>query len=298
MGTCFILMRKYLLLLALLIFSAIISVIFLAETSDRKPVAEDYSRILMRGISSKTRIAGDLVLEMAADEFRVSPRKFMVFNINIVNDALLSNAKFTIYNKKPGPVLSQPESIACGPEYFNYFSSFLDFTLGKSYAKFTIYDKKPGPVLSQPESIACVPENFNYFSSFLDFTLGKSKGQGIISKAIIKGVSIGIYNNDKLVFSIISPVAEIGLSNDRSFFYNVTLEHPSTKRFIYAKKIYWDNKDGRFIVPGIYKASSKKGKATGKGLAIDLGFNLIPLYAKNNRSSTRPGMFKRLRQTD
>ena len=169
-------MRKYLLLLALLIFSAIISVIFLTETSDRKPVAEDYSRILMRGISSKTRIAGDLVLEMAADEFRVSPRKFMVFRINIVNEALLSNAKFTIY------------------------------------------DKKPGSVLSQPESIACRPENFNYFSSFFDFTLGKSKGQGIISKAIIKGVSIGIYNNDKLVFSIISPVAEIGLSNDRSFF--------------------------------------------------------------------------------
>jgi hypothetical protein len=64
---------------------------------------------------------------------------------------------------------------------------------------------------------------------------------------------------------------------DRLELYNLVVRQNDTGRAIYAKKGVFDMSNDRVKIAGNYRVSSPKGEASGKGLAVDLYFNLEAL---------------------
>lgn len=82
--------------------------------------------LLIDGLSYKVYNNGTLVSKMEADEFKISPRKFFIFNIKSVNEAILKNVKMDIYIKdlklKKGKVIETD---------IDLLKLFFDSTTGK-----------------------------------------------------------------------------------------------------------------------------------------------------------------------
>jgi len=55
--------------------------------------------LLINGLSHKVYNNGILVSKMEAEEFKIRPRKFFIFNIKSVNEAILTNVKLNMYIK-------------------------------------------------------------------------------------------------------------------------------------------------------------------------------------------------------
>ncbi len=192
----------------------------------------------MNELSYKVHDKGVLITKGKADEFKIAPRKFLVFSIKSINEALLTNVKVDIY-------------------IHNIIKSERDG------------DSKN--------------TDFNIFNPFIDVSNSKGKGTGLITKAIIKGIDIRMFNENILTIKLNASTADLKAKEGNMVFYNATLEHLPSSKSISSKKIFWDREKMVFKIPGWYNASSPKGKGRGKGLQIDLNFNLIPLYSNKNK---------------
>jgi len=79
----------------------------------------------MDGVSSKVYDNGVLVSKMEAEMFKIRPRKFFLFNIKSVNEAILTNVKLDIYIKNKG--LKEGKETA----YIDLLKPIFDATTGK-----------------------------------------------------------------------------------------------------------------------------------------------------------------------
>ncbi|TAL71292.1 MAG: hypothetical protein EPN88_05765, partial [Bacteroidetes bacterium] len=76
---------------------------FLPEKKRSNTLPQSYNPpLVMDGLSYKVYNDGILVSKMEAEEFKIRPRKFFIFNIKSVNEAILINVKLNMYikNKK------------------------------------------------------------------------------------------------------------------------------------------------------------------------------------------------------
>lgn len=179
--------------------------------------------LLINGLSYKAYNNGILVSKMEAEEFKIRPRKFFIFNIKSVNEAILTNVKLNMYIKN------------------------------KELA------------------------DIDLLNPIFDGTTGKGTGTGLITRAIIKGIDVNIFISDVLTHKLKATSADFMLKKKKIVFYNASLEHPPSSKLISAKKIIWDAQEKAFMVYNLDKASSPKEKAKGKGLKIDLDFNMKPI---------------------
>jgi hypothetical protein len=184
--------------------------------------------LLINGLSYKVYNNGMLVSKMQAEVFKIKPRRFFIFNIKSINEAILTNVKIDVYiNKKTKE--------------------------GKEIKK-----------------------DIDLLKLFFDSTTGRNKGMGLITRAMIKGIDLNIYNSDVLTHNLKAATAYFMLKKNKIVFYNVNLENPPSHKLISAEEIIWDAREKSFKVPDRYTASSPKGKIKGKGLIIDLDFNIKP----------------------
>lgn len=188
----------------------------------------------MKGLSYKVYDHGKLLLKVEANELKIAPRNFFIFNINSVNELILTDVKAELYDD-------------------------MDFKDNKSEE-----DK-----------------GIDLFNSIIEEAINKGKGTELITRAIIRGMDVNIYNSGLLRLKLKAPSAEIKQKERETVFYNATLEHPHTGRLINAAEIFWNGQKRAFLIPGLYEASSPKGKARAKGLIVDLNFNLEAIQNKD-----------------
>lgn len=73
---------------------------FLPEGKKTNTSPQSYNPpLLINGLSCKVYNNGILVSKMEAEEFKIRPRKFFIFNIKSVNEAILKNVKLNVYTK-------------------------------------------------------------------------------------------------------------------------------------------------------------------------------------------------------
>jgi len=113
-------------------------------------------------------------------------------------------------------------------------------------------------------------DKVNLFDSIIESKYGANGAK------IRNGFTFRVFTSNVLTLELKAVSADFKTANN-IVFHDATLEHFPSGRRIKAKSIYWDDPKSRFMVAGSYEASSPKGKAGGRGLIVDLNFNLEPL---------------------
>jgi hypothetical protein len=88
---------------------------------------------------------------------------------------------------------------------------------------------------------------------------------------------VKIFRADSLALVLRAESAYIEREKRKPRFLNATLEDERSTRRIIADKIIWNAKDKVFLVPGHYVAQTASGRASGKGIRIDLDFGVKKL---------------------
>jgi len=177
--------------------------------------------MLMDHLSRSIYKNGKLFLKVKADEVKISPKKFLIFNVSAFNELLLKNVEVELHVENQKPAGKETDKV-------NLFESIIEAKYGGNGAK------------------------------------------------IRSGFTFRVFTSDVLTLELKAASADLKTANN-IVFHDSTLEHFASSRRIKAKKIYWDDSQNRFMVAGFYEASSPKGKARGRGLIVDLNFNLEPL---------------------
>jgi flagellar basal body P-ring protein FlgI len=177
--------------------------------------------MLMDNFSRSIYKNGKLFFKVKADEVKIAPKKFLVFNLAVFNELLLKNVAVELH-------LENNESAGKKIDEVNLFNSIIEAKYGENGAK------------------------------------------------IRNGFTFRVFTSNALTLELKAASADFKTANN-IVFHDATLEHFASGRRIKAKKIYWDDPKSRFMVAGFYEASSPKGKARGRGLIVDLNFNLEPL---------------------
>ncbi len=187
--------------------------------------------IKIEGLSYSTYEKDRLIARIRADEFRVNPRRFWIFNIKPFNEATLINARLEVHL------------------YENMPSEVSLFSFGKELL--SLKNKKEGK--------------------------SALKGMGLITRGVIKGLILKVYKTDRLSMVVKAKDAYIDFKKKKTKLLIASIEDVLSKKLIKASSIIWDNKEKVFKIPGEYMAQTPKGRASGKGIKIDLDFVVSPL---------------------
>lgn len=181
---------------------------------------------VVKGLHSRVYEDGLLVSEAEAEDFRIIPRRFFVFNVKSLNEAVITNARIKLFERKE---------------------------TGEAR-------KKDDP----------------FGSLFREFT-DKENATGVITRAVVKGMEVSIYNTEGLTHHLTAARADLKAGQNQTVFYHAALEHPSSKRVITTEKLLWDAQEREFRIPGEYTGSGPGGAFQGKGVRIDLNFRVRQL---------------------
>lgn len=110
---------------------------------------------------------------------------------------------------------------------------------------------------------------------------GKSGGQygefGLITRALVKGVTVELFKADKLVLILRADEGSVDHKNKDPSFSRAVLQNSSATRRIVSKRIIWDPRSRVFRIPGTYVALTEKGESRGKGVKVDIDFTVSPI---------------------
>jgi hypothetical protein len=180
----------------------------------------------VKGLHYKVYRNGLLVSEAEAEDFKIIPKKFFVFKVKSINEAVITNARIKLFE--------------------------------------------------QNESRESRKKDDPFGSLFREFT-DKENGEGLITRATVKGIDVNIYKAEKLTHHLTAASADLKAGANQTAFYNVAIEHPSSRMVIRTEKLLWDTQEKQFKAPGRYTASSPEGEVKGKGIQIDLDFKMRQL---------------------
>jgi hypothetical protein len=156
--------------------------------------------LLIRGLRYKSYSNGVLVAQVEAEEFKIIPRRFLVFQIKSINEAVVTNTKISIFS-------SREDNPGGGKGMDPFGSLFKEFT-------------------------------------------NKDSGVGLVTKVIVKGIDIVIYDSDVLTQHLRAASADLRSNGGAAIFYDAVLERPASRTRIKAKKMIWDSREKKFIIPG------------------------------------------------
>ena len=100
---------------------------------------------------------------------------------------------------------------------------------------------------------------------------------GLITRSLVSGIVMKVFRKDSLAVVIRAEHAVIKSEGGKPRFLKASLEDAESTRRILADKIIWDEKDRVFMIPGHYVAHTPRGRASGRGIRIDLDFVVTSL---------------------
>ena len=191
-----------------------------------KPHQTSTSPIIIEGFSHAIYHEGNLVSKIEADQFRISPRKFFIFRVKSVNEALIKKLRISLYLdplKKRGPELLP----------------FLEI----------LPTKKDGI---------------------------KLKGMGYVTRGVIQGLDIKIYQNKILSYHLSDGKAILDLKKKTLKINTARLKNFMTDEVFTSKTMLWHNEKNRLDIPGKYTLHSKSTQKTGQQINIPLYLPIHP----------------------
>ena len=174
----------------------------------------------------------------------------------------IAGLSYNIY--EPGGVVShlEADSYSVVPQRFLFFSLYSINEVRIKNVRVKHYLES-----NSPETIKIVP------LLIMPFSYGSRNKHGLPSRGIIEGLEMEIFRSGNLVLSLHAEEALIDKKLNTSFI-NARLESKATGKRIVSKEIIWKRNDTMFSIPGRYHAKTPKGKASGKGIRVDLDFNV------------------------
>lgn len=193
--------------------------------------------VRLTGISSRLFEHDRLFARIEADEFRISPRQFWIFNVKSVNEAWLSKARVTVF------LTGQEKE-------------------GRSVLPFF----EPGGLLSLPDN-----------RTGSNRTGSRTSGLGLVTRGVIDGLEVTVYQLESPTFRLTAGRGEADLKRRTLTLTDVTVEDPPSGRTLRAHSAVWKDREQVLQIPGEYTAESRKGRAAGRGIEVDVSFRLRPL---------------------
>lgn len=187
----------------------------------------------MTGIKSTNSKQGRIVSKLTADEIRINPQKFIIFNIRPFNELSIINATL---------------------ELFSYTGDD-DNNMVINFDKFFPLNTNHGELL---------PNNKNKNDSAIIFQNAANQF-GVVSRGMIKNLTIKIFKDNHLSSLINAPEADIDLKNNLIKLRNSTWNDLLMKKTIKSKKMIIDFKSISILVPGHYVVMDGSGIKGGIG---------------------------------
>jgi hypothetical protein len=187
--------------------------------------------IWIKGFTSRDFNGNNILKRLSADELKIGPRKYFVFNICPLNEAVLSNAKL---------------------ETHYYFD-------GNSKGQELDRLHLGGSLISGKGIKKSIPT------------------KGIITRCRLKDLFWKIYRDNNLSLIIQAKRAEINFRTKQMRLSDVCIEDRKSHRCIITRSVIWNEKQKIFKIPGHYIAMTPKGRASGRGMQLDLNFVARPL---------------------
>jgi hypothetical protein len=100
---------------------------------------------------------------------------------------------------------------------------------------------------------------------------------GLITKSTVDGLYLKIFKAGSLAVVLKAGHAETDMKSGKTRLTMASLENPGATKRITSKKVIWDVKDQEFRIPGAYIAHTDKGRASGRGIKVDLDFQISAL---------------------
>jgi hypothetical protein len=181
----------------------------------------------MEGLSYSAYDGDRLIAKIKADDFKINPRKFFVFNVKSLNEATLTNAKLEVhrYDDMPSEV-----------DFFSFAQDILSLKSGHDKGK------------------------------------GSRKGMGFITRGVIKGLTLEVYNADKLSMVVRARGADIDFKKKETRLAKASLEDVLSRKLIQGRAVIWDSREKVFRIPGAYTILTPTGMTRGEGITVDLDF--------------------------
>ena len=86
----------------------------------------------------------------------------------------------------------------------------------------------------------------------------------VITRSIVQGISVKIYNADALSMTLRAESAHLDKRRHKPRFLHASLEDARSDRHISSKEIIWDARDKAFLIPGDYLAQTASGHRQGQ----------------------------------
>lgn len=125
-------------------------------------------------------------------------------------------------------------------------------------------------------------KGINLFPFFPDGLDGSGTGQesffsneiGVVTRILLKNLELQIYKEGKLAVKVFAREGTIHPAKKDFQIYDVTMENPGLNRMVKGPRAVWNGRESRFHFPGTYSLRTAGGEEKGRGLALDLDFNI------------------------
>ena len=100
---------------------------------------------------------------------------------------------------------------------------------------------------------------------------------GLITRTIVDGIYLEIFRAGVRGVVLRAGYAETDMKRGITRFAMAHLENPDATRRVTSNNIIWDASEREFRIPGSYTAYTEQGRASGKGIRVDLDFRVSAL---------------------
>lgn len=243
------------LLILFIIFLVGIGFLLSGKEKERSPLPElakespSQSSVSLSNFT-KTIYRDDRILAtVKADHFEIARRKFWIFGIKDLNEISFSNLHIAAYLYDRDP--SDVD-----------FYSLTEKTLAGLGMGAPLFNRKGRPL---------------------------SKEVGLITRARIKGLTIEIFRNGKLVLSVRARGANLDPGKAEASMVNCIVEDAQAGMLIWGKTVIWKNKGKTFNIPREYIVTTPEGKRRGRGMTANIDSDFAVTISKRRSKSAAPG---------
>jgi hypothetical protein len=107
--------------------------------------------------------------------------------------------------------------------------------------------------------------------------LAGMKGVGNITRVVMDGMELAFFRRKSPHLQVRAQKGEMDFKKKEIRMEQALLEHFPSKKKIAASMIIWDDEARLFKIPGKYQAQTPQGRASGRGITVDLDFRVEKL---------------------
>ena len=112
--------------------------------------------------------------------------------------------------------------------------------------------------------------------------LAGMKGVGNITRVVMDGMEMAFFRRKYPHLQVRAQKGEMDFKKKEIRMEQALLEHLPSQKKIAASTIIWDDEARVFKIPGKYQAQTPKGRASGRGITVDLDFRVEKLPLARN----------------